>query len=70
MSVVSYYQLLFVIPGIKPLFAISRKHTRHSLKSRRNPLLLPQRKHLLTTLEANLGLFFALSICDFFAMVL
>ena len=58
------YQLLFVIPGISPRFANSRKQMRQSRKSPRYPRRLPQRKHLRTILVLNLAGFSARAMTD------
>ena len=62
------YQDDFLIPGISPLFANSRKHIRQRPKSRIYPRLRPQRKQRRTTLDLYLGGFKALAITDCLAM--
>ncbi|TSC76363.1 MAG: hypothetical protein G01um101433_782 [Parcubacteria group bacterium Gr01-1014_33] len=62
------YQLLFVIPGISPLFASSRKHMRQSINVRRYPRFRPHRKHRRTTRDLYFGFFSARAITDCFAI--
>lgn len=62
------YQLLFVIPGISPLLAISLKHILHKPKSLIKPLPRPHLKQRFTCLEENLGTRFDFSMSDFFAI--
>jgi len=63
-----YYQLLFFIPGISPLFANSLKHILQSPNARIKPCLLPHLKHLLIFLEGYFGFIFAFASCDVFAI--
>ncbi|OGF52314.1 hypothetical protein A3I27_04240 [Candidatus Giovannonibacteria bacterium RIFCSPLOWO2_02_FULL_43_11b] len=63
------YQLDFLIPGMAPSFASSLKHILQSSKSRIYPLFRPQRKHLRTVLEENLGFFFERATTDVFAIL-
>jgi len=53
----SGYQLLFLMPGILPSFASSRKQIRQSEKSRMNPFPRPQRKQRFTARVLNFGFF-------------
>jgi len=62
------YQEDFLIPGILPSLANSRKQIRHRPKSLIKPCLRPQRKQRLTTRDANFGVFLDLAITDFFAI--
>lgn len=62
------YQDDFLIPGIRPSFANSRKQIRHIPKSRIKPFLRPQRKHRLTIRDENFGFLFARAITDVFAI--
>lgn len=56
------YQLLFFIPGIKPLLASSLKHIRHNPNFRIYPLALPHLKHRRTIRVENLGFFLDFAI--------
>ena len=62
------YQEDLRTPGMSPSFAASRKQARHIPKSRMYERLRPQRKHRLTTREANFGALFERAIVDFFAI--
>jgi len=64
------YQDDFFIPGILPSFANSRKQIRHKSKAPIYPLFLPHLKQRRTMRVENLGVFFALAITDFFAIIL
>lgn len=64
-----FYQDAFLIPGIIPSFASSRKHVRHRPKSRMNPRLRPHLKQRFTILEENFGVFLLRAIVDVFAIV-
>jgi hypothetical protein len=64
------YQDDFLIPGIAPSFANSRKQIRQRSKSLMYPCFLPQRKQRLTTRDLNFGVFFDLAITDVFAIYL
>ena len=62
------YQDDFLIPGIIPSFASSRKQVLHSPKSRINPRFRPHLKQRFTILEENLGVFLLRAIVDVFAI--
>ena len=64
------YQDAFLIPGISPFDASSRKHRRQIPNRRMYPLGRPQRAHLLRYLTVNLRSFVSLIIFDFLAMFL
>jgi len=64
----NYYQLDFVIPGISPRLANSRKHILHNLKSLIYPLFLPQRQHLRTVLVLYFGFLLDFTICPVVAI--
>ena len=57
------------MPGIIPSLASSRKHVRHSPKSRMNPRFRPHLKQRFTILDENFGGLLLLAIVDVFAIV-
>jgi len=63
------YQLDFLIPGIMPSLASSRKQILHKSKSLIYPRFRPHRKHLRTIRLLYFGFFNALAITDFFATI-
>jgi len=65
-----FYQLDFLIPGISPLLANSRKQILQRPNFLIKPCLLPHLKQRLCFLEGNFGFFFAFASCDVFATVL
>jgi len=66
--ILQIYQLLFLTPGISPLFAISLKQILHNPNFLIKALFFPHLKHLLVTLVENLGFFSDFAIDDFFAI--
>jgi hypothetical protein len=62
------YQDDFLMPGIKPSLASSRKQIRQVPKSRMKPFFRPQRKHRLTIRDENFGFLSARAMTDVFAM--
>jgi hypothetical protein len=62
------YQEDFVMPGIFPSFASSRKQIRHKSKSLIYPRFRLQRKQRLTARELNFGVFFDRAMTLFFAI--
>src|SRR3989338_6292620 len=58
----------FLIPGISPRFASSRKQMRQRSKSRKYPRLRPQRKQRRTIREENFGRFRERAMTDFLAI--
>ncbi len=62
------YQDAFLIPGIIPSLASSRKHIRHSPKSLMKPCLRPHLKQRFVFRVLNLGVFLDLAITDVFAI--
>jgi len=62
------YQLDFVMPGISPRDAFSRKHSLHNPKYLITECDLPQRQHLFTCLTANFD-FCAFKINAFLAIL-
>lgn len=58
------------MPGIRPLLAISLKQILQRPNFLIYPLFLPHLKHLLTTLDLNLGFFLDLAICALVAIIL
>jgi hypothetical protein len=64
----TFYQLDFLMPGISPRLASSRKHMRQILKSRIYARFLPQRKQRLTIRVLYFGFFFARAMTDAFAI--
>src|SRR3989338_7233952 len=67
-QVSAYYQEDFLIPGILPSSASSRKQMRHRLKSRMKPRGRPHLKQRRTVRVENFGTRSALIIIDFLAM--
>jgi hypothetical protein len=62
------YQDDFLIPGILPSLASSRKQMRQRSKSRMYPRFLPHLKQRLVALVLNLGAFLDLAMTDVFAI--
>jgi hypothetical protein len=60
----------FLMPGISPRDAISRKQILHKSKSRKYPCLRPHRKQRRTMRVENFGVFFDRAITDFFAILI
>lgn len=63
------YQLDFLMPGISPLFASSRKQIRQRSKPRIYPRLRPHRKQRRTIRVENFGFLTARMMVDVFGMV-
>ena len=62
------YQLAFVMPGISPRRASSRKQIRQSWNFRKYPLGRPQRRQRVYARVENFGFLFCLAISDFLAI--
>ncbi len=62
------YQEDLRTPGMSPSFAASLKQARHMPKSRIKARFRPQRKHRLTTREANFGVRVLRAMVDFLAI--
>ena len=62
------YQDAFLMPGIIPSFASSRKHVRHSPKSLIKPRFRPHLKQRFTNRDENFGGLLLLAIVDVFAI--
>jgi len=62
------YQELFLMPGMWPSFASSRKQMRHKSKSRMYPCARPQRKQRFTARVLNFGFLLLRAMTLFFAM--
>jgi hypothetical protein len=65
-----FYQDDFLIPGISPLLANSRKQMRHNPKALINPLRRPHLKQRRMTLLENLGFFRTFAFCEVFAIAI
>jgi len=63
------YQLAFLIPGISPLLASSRKQIRQMPKALKYPCVRPQRQHRWTVLVLNFGFLAAFTIRALRAML-
>ena len=68
MKLSEYYQDAFLIPGIIPSLASSRKHVLHRPKSRMNPCFRPHLKHRFTIRDENFGFLLLRAMVDVFAI--
>ena len=64
-----YYHEDFLMPGIAPSFANSRKQIRQRSKSLIYARLRPQRKQRRTTRDLNFGVFWERAMTDVFAIM-